>query len=179
MENWKEIKGLEGLYEVSDTGKVRSVPRATLYKDGRIGIHKGRERKQQLNKKGYLAIDLSVKSKQVRKLVHRLVAEAFIPNPDNKEQVNHIDGNKQNNSVDNLEWSTNEENAIHANKHMLKDKTRRAKEVEQYDKEGNLIGTYRSLYNTAKEVNGDAYKISLVCKGKRNFHKNCIWRFKE
>ena len=178
MENWKPIKGLEGLYEVSDTGKVRSLPRTTLYKDGRVGIHKGRERKQQLNKKGYLAIDLSVESKQVRRLVHRLVAEAFIPNPDNKEQVNHIDGNKQNNHVDNLEWTTNEENALHANDNLLKDKFRRAKEVEQVTPEGDSINTYRSLYNAAAAVGGDAYKISLVCRGKRKSHKGYNWKFK-
>ncbi len=100
-ENWKQIKGYEGLYEVSDTGKVR--------RDGHIlkpcVIDRG---------KGYLSVALSKEGKVKKYLVHRLVATAFISNLQNKEQVNHIDGNSLNNVVDNLEWVSNRENTIHA-----------------------------------------------------------------
>lgn len=173
---WKSIKGYEGMYEISKEGEVRSVPRTTHYKDGRIGIHKGRVLKQQNTKKGYLRVDLTKDGVRRSHQIHRLVAEAFIPNPEGKEQVNHRDGCKLNNAVSNLEWNSNEENILHANENGLRGVSRQPKEVEQYDMQGNLIGTYRSFYNAALAVEGDSYKISLVCRGKRKSHKGFIWK---
>ena len=175
---WKYVKGYEGMYEVSTSGEIRSVKRPTVYKDGRIGIHQGRVLKTSINKKGYLRTDLTKEGKRKSVLIHRVVAETFIPNPEGKEQVNHKDGNKLNCHVRNLEWNTNEENILHANENGLRN-TKQPKEVEQYDKEGNLIATYRSQYNAALAVNGDNHKISLVCRGLRKSHKGFIWKLKE
>lgn len=107
MEKWKDINQWEGLYEVSTSGKVRNI------KTGRILVG-------DTNSCGYKRVGLYNKSRRQRFFVHRLVAQAFIPNPNNKPQVNHIDGNKENNRVDNLEWVNQSENEIHAIKNNLK-----------------------------------------------------------
>ena len=103
MEIWRKIEGYEGLYEVSNLGQVRS------FYSGEAKILK-----PWVDKDGYLTVTLYKNGKGYAKKVHRLVAVAFIPNIDNKPQVNHIDGNKQNNTVDNLEWVTSKENIQHA-----------------------------------------------------------------
>jgi len=104
-ENWKDIKGYEGLYQVSDHGRVKSFKR--------LGTPE-RIRKPFPDRYGYLKLNLFKNYKASCRKPHRLVAETFIPNPENKETVNHIDGNKENNHVSNLEWSTMDENMQHA-----------------------------------------------------------------
>lgn len=111
-EIWKPIKGYEGLYEVSNLGRVKSLKR----------FYHTREQilKNKLTENGYYRTELSKNGK--RKLIgtHRIVAQTFIPNDMNKEEVNHKDGNKLNNCVDNLEWCSHSENTIHAYKLGLK-----------------------------------------------------------
>ena len=120
-EIWKAVAGYEGLYEVSNTGKVRSLERITSV--GRRGI--GKELRQYLLPCGYLDVSLSSNGKVKHKRVHRLVANAFCENQDNKDEVNHIDGNKQNNNACNLEWCTKSENMIHAYQEGLQTTTSR------------------------------------------------------
>jgi hypothetical protein len=107
QEQWKPIEGFEGLYEVSDLGNIKS-----LNYNHTIGNVK--LLKPVKNKGDYFQVTLYKDKIQFIKKIHRLVAQAFIPNPDNKPQVNHIDGNKQNNAVSNLEWTTSQENVIHS-----------------------------------------------------------------
>jgi len=111
---WKDVVGFEGYYEVSDTGIVRRKLNDTIYKDGRVARFSQTELKPAIDKKSYQKVYLSVGSKKYTKRVHRLVSLTFIPNPHEKICVNHKDTNKQNNSVDNLEWCTNTENMRHA-----------------------------------------------------------------
>ena len=99
LEVWKDIEGFDGKYQISTWGRVRSVN----------GIMKPYE-----NHKGYLKIGLFKDGKNHKKRISRLVAMAFIPNPDNKQQVDHIDGNRQNNSITNLRWASNKENQRNA-----------------------------------------------------------------
>ena len=123
-EQWRDVKGYEGKYQVSNLGNVRSLDMKQTRFNGLVRCEfqiKGRDLKPfQTGKgykrdQGYLTIKIAGKSYKV----HRLVAEAFLDNPNNFEQVNHIDGNKDNNAVSNLEWCNNKQNAIHAAKNGL------------------------------------------------------------
>ena len=113
-EIWKELPGYEGLYLVSNTGKIKSLDRVVACKNGATRLHKGKELKQFLNERGYLCVVITKNKKSKIKKMHRLVAQTYIDNPLNKPQVNHIDCDKTNNSVENLEWVTNSENMLHA-----------------------------------------------------------------
>lgn len=109
-EEWKQIDGFE-YYYISNLGRVKSTRRwsGTQFYERKkiISLHKHKT-------KGYIYVSISRDGKNYNLRVHRLVAKAFIPNPNNKPQVNHIDGNKENNNINNLEWVTNQENQIHA-----------------------------------------------------------------
>lgn len=114
--------------------------------------------------------------KQKRMRVHRLVAETFIPNPENKPYVNHKDGNRGNNNVENLEWVTPSENTQHAVKTGLI-KPGRGRQVTQYDLQGNEMMTFSSLTEAARETNSNQAKITLCCQRKRDTHNNYQWRY--
>ena len=113
-ELWLAVKGFEGLYEVSDLGRVRSLDRTTKTRGDGKRISKGRVLKFKTDKYGYYCVCLRKNLKNHHKTVHRLIAEVFVENKENKPQVNHIDGNKLNNHYSNLEWCTTQENTEHA-----------------------------------------------------------------
>lgn len=118
-EVWKDIPDFEGLYQVSNYGKVKSLERT---KQGCLEFYRpDKLLKPGLSHNGYQSIHLCNKDKKKSWRVNRLVATVFIPNPDNKPQVNHIDGNKLNNRADNLEWSSPKENTHHAIRTGLSD----------------------------------------------------------
>lgn len=119
VERWRAVKGYEGIYSISNLGNIYSRPRKILNNTGIYRKIKGRLLSKSLDKDGYVIVALSIKCNSSPKKVHRLVAEAFIPNPLNKKQVNHKDLNKQNNEEDNLEWNTSAENIAHAHKNNV------------------------------------------------------------
>jgi hypothetical protein len=114
-EIWLPVNGFEGSYEVSNLGRVRSLDRVVNGRWGKPRFYEGKFMAQRSSSTGYALVSLSrPRERQQVATVHRLVAIAFIPNPEGKPQVNHVDGVKTNNNVKNLEWSTNQENVTHA-----------------------------------------------------------------
>lgn len=122
LEEWKDIEGYEDMYQVSNFGRVKSLSRLLNNKDG-FFYSKEKILKPRKNSRGYVCVVLNKKDGGKDKTIHRLVAEAFIPNPDNKETINHKDANQTNNHVDNLEWNTQKENVHHAMENGLFRKT--------------------------------------------------------
>jgi len=113
MKEFKDIAGFDGLYQISNDGEVLSLNRECNVKGGHRSV-KSRVLKKVIDSRGYFKVTLSKSGAPVKNwLIHRLVALTFIPNPDGKVEVNHIDGDKQNNNVENLEWATRQENAVH------------------------------------------------------------------
>lgn len=172
-EIWKDIKDYEGLYQVSNLGNVKSLDRYVNYKikDTKRKLL-GKSKKLSLNEKGYLKVTLHKNCKGKTREVQRLVAETFIPNPENKPQVNHIDGNKTNNYVTNLEWVTESENMVHAFNIL----ERGLREVKQYDLKGNYISTYKSVKEAGEKNNIARCGISNVLHGKRNKAGGYLWK---
>jgi hypothetical protein len=158
--DWKQSKYPN--YKVSDTGEVMS------YRN-QVNLI------QRPDSGGYMRVSLFYEGKNFNALVHRLVAIAFIPNPENKPQVNHKDGDKSNNCVDNLEWVTNNENQAHRAENGLVFRKR----VVQYDLEGNYIKTYDSLTEAALTNNLRKGNLSNVCLGRKKTLGGYIWRYED
>lgn len=114
IEIWKDISGYEGLYQVSNLGRVKSLARYRSTTIGKDRWYKEKILNNNSFSNGYLFVDLRPRKEKSCFLVHRLVAKEFIPNPSNKKTVNHKDGNRTNNNVSNLEWNTSSENMYHA-----------------------------------------------------------------
>lgn len=119
-EIWKDVLGYEGLYQVSNLGRVKSLSRIVKYQENHSGLRKERILKQNITKSGYVHVVICINKLKKTVKIHRLVALAFIKNIENKHLVNHINGIKYDNKVENLEWVTSSENIIHAHKTGLK-----------------------------------------------------------
>ena len=181
QEVWKDIKGYEGLYQISNYGIIRSLDR--LRNNGISGkyIQKGRIMEPFITR-GYYQVVLRKDGKYKHHNVHRLVAINFIDNKENKPQVNHINGNKLDNTVENLEWCTQSENQIHAYKKGLQKpiygkKNRLSKSIKQYNLKGKFIKEYESSMQAEKETGIYHSNITRCCK---NFYKTAggyKWRF--
>lgn len=159
-EIWKDVKNYEGLYQVSNLGNVKSNQKIL---------------KPNKTHNGYLNVRLYKDNKVKGYGIHRLVAEAFIPNVDNLPQVNHIDGNKKNNNVKNLEWCNAEYNQLHA----IKNGMVKIHKVMQYDLNGNFIKEWESIKLIAKHYNTSHVNIVNCCNGKIKTSNNFIWKYKE
>ena len=178
MEIWKDVAGYEGYYQVSNKGHVRSVERVVPFgKQARTAPAK--ERIKRMDKRGYLTVTLSKGNSLKNAKVHRLVAEAFIPNPCNFPEVNHKDENKQNNSVDNLEWCVHIYNAVYGTK-LERQRKNRSGPIIQCDADGECLKEYESAKHAEFEINGKfTGNISKCLNGKIKTAFGYIWKFKE
>lgn len=161
MEIWKDVKGYEGLYQVSNLGRVKSLERQKSNGKGLVKIDE-KVLTQDITNWGYYRVALYKKGTRKYYKVHRLVAIAFLPNPENKEQVNHIDGDKLNNNVDNLEWNTRIENIHHAKINGLFGNGSNSNYVLLKDDDDNIISQYNSKRKLAEIINVNEGKILEV-----------------
>jgi hypothetical protein len=159
-EIWKDIRGYEGLYQVSDLGRVRR---------GNKLLHLN------TNTYGYKHITLCKNNVPKTVVVHRLVADAFIENPQSKPQINHKDGNKENNTVANLEWVTQGDN----NRHAIKTKLRKARKILLVDGEDNTIREFNNRMEINDFLGRDVCQdlITRCCNGQRKTAYGYIWRY--
>lgn len=164
-EIWKDIKGYEGLYQVSSLGRVRSLDRLVVYKNGKKCLHKGKLLIGTDNGRGYLIVNLRKDGVRKSFLIHRLVAEAFIPNPDNKLTVDHMNRNRADNRMDNLRWATRLEQA---------DNTDNKKPIVAIKGETILY------FESAKQAEKYGFTPSMICnccRGKKKTHCGYEWHY--
>lgn len=164
-EIWKDVVGYEGLYQVSNLGRVKSCKKLIIRKNKGNFILKEKIMKNSVTGYGYYMVNLYKNGKYTHFLVHRLVALAFIPNPLNKPCINHIDAVKTNNKTNNLEWVTYGENNLHALKNNLKDFSKRSFRVAQiYD--NNIVAIFSSIREAEKKTGICDTTINKVINGK-------------
>ena len=165
-EIWCRIKGYEGLYEVSNFGRVKS-----------IGYGKERILKPLRNTRGYLQVNLWKNGEKKTYRVHRLVAQTFIPNPDNLQEVNHKDENKENNSVMNLEWCDRKSNCNYGTRNKrISEKC--SKLVLQFTKDGEFVREWKSARDVQRNLGYYSKNISSCCTGRRKSANGFVWKFK-
>ena len=166
-EIWRDIEGYEGLYQISNKGHVKS-------------LHNGSERilRPVIDKYGYMFVYLYNNNARKYFKIHRLVAQAFISNPENKPQVNHKDENKKNNCIENLEWATAKENSNYGTRNERVADSR-SKPILQYSKSGDFIRGWKSAREVERMLGIANSHIIACCKGKRKSAGGYIWRYKE
>lgn len=166
---WRDVKGYEGLYMVSDSGIVKS-------------CKTGKEKSPFKNRRGYIRVQLWKNNVGRAFSVHRIVAEAFIPNPEGKPQVNHIDENKENNAAANLEWNTQIENHNHGTinqriSRKLTNNPKKSKPIRALTDDGKEVFRFPSVYE-ASRVTGINPSSIRDSAHERNIHGGgYIWRF--
>ena len=163
-EEWKDINGYKGLYQVSNLGRVRSV-------------RYNKERIMELSySHGYLRVGLYKNNKLKSHSVHRLVAQAFLDNPDNLPCVNHKDECKTNNHVDNLEWCSHQYNNTYGT--VIQRRTEKnAKTVYQYTMDGEFVKKWISMKEIELELGFHSTNISACCRGKRPMAYGYVWKY--
>lgn len=177
-EIWKDITGYEGLYQISNMGRVKRLPSVIHLKTGGVKNYRGGVLTPNRGRSAwkYESVSLSKNGEVHAFSIHRLVAMMFVPNPDGKPEVNHIDENIYNNRFDNLEWVSHRENIMSGTVQERIDKGRNKckKKVYQYDKKGNLIKTYDGCVDVEKD--GFSSKcVATCCVGKQKTHKGFVW----
>ena len=163
-EEWRDIKGYEGLYQVSNLGRVKS-------------LNYNRTRKEKIlkpakNKVGYLQVVLYKNKNDKHYTIHQLVAKTFLENPYNFKEINHKDENPLNNESSNLEWCDRKYNINYGNRTI-----KASKKINQYDLEGNFIKQWNSIKEATKTLNIN--NLSACCSGNRKTAGGYVWKYKD
>ena len=171
-EVWKDIPDFEGYYQASNLGRIRSVDRYVKYKntDG-VALRKGKILSPKTSNKGYLETTLMKEGKNYYKRIHQLIASAFLPNPNNYPQINHINEDKKDNRVENLEWCTSRQNTEAYHESRI--------QVFQYTLQGKLLKVWHSITKAAESIGINKTGIQHCCSGnKLKTYGGYIWSYK-
>lgn len=182
VEIWRDIKDYEGLYQVSNLGRVRSVDHYVKHWCGGVRLVKGKIIKPCTVSGGYLGVDLCRNNVSKTYLVHRLVAQAFIPNPKNKRCVNHLNKIRTDNRKENLEWCTHKENNNWLDHNELVSKAQlnqksTSKPVKQCTLDGQFVAEYPSMQEASRQTGICYVSISQCCLGKQKKAGGYVWRY--
>lgn len=178
IEQWRDVSGFEGIYQISNNGVLKSYDRYVAGKFGSKRFQKGKVQRPEITRKGYIRYTMSIKKgSSVRKLAHVLVAQHFIDKVPGKTQVNHKDGVKSNNVFTNLEWATGSENVKHAfetglstpnhnNKGKIGSLASSSKKIQVSNCEGEILGVFDTIQYASKETGIHKGMISRYINGR-------------
>ena len=181
-EVWKDIKGFENIFQISNYGRLKSLSRLVKIKGGKYRLKKEKIIKPSIGTCGYYQYPLRYNNVSKTILIHIEVAKAFVPNDNKLSEVNHKDENKLNNFFENLEWCTRSYNNNYKNRKKREIETQinthpSRKEVQQIDKEGNVIATFQSERD-AERVTGICHNNICDClKGRRKSAGGYFWKY--
>ena len=181
-EIWKDIVGYEGLYQVSNTGKVKSLKRKVYAGRGRMRWQYERILSEnKTNGNGYKIVTLNKEGKGQNKYIHRLVAETFLENKNNYKYINHKDENKSNNSIDNLEFCTAQYNSTYNNLHIrngLKNRNNKySKKILQLNDNDEIINIFPSISEASRQLNVSQQAISDCLRGIQLHSASYKWKY--
>ena len=182
IEEWRPIEGYEGLYEISSYGRVRSLDKYVKSKSESYRLHKGKVLSPEKNTRGYLSVVLSYNGKHKTITVHRLVAQAFLPNPDNLPEINHKDEDKTNNNVTNLEWCDHKYNVNYGTRNIRAKETaikngywtglsRKESMKKYYQENKDKIKEYRKEYSHKYNQKYYQENKDRICEWKKEYYR--------
>ena len=176
-EIWKDIPEYEGIYQINNFGIVKRIERKSKYRKN-VKI-KEKIIKEYIGTWGYKMVSLYKNNHQKTEFVHRLIAKTFIQNPNNYPVINHKDGNKLNNNINNLEWCTVSHNNKEAYRIGIKKPRVNAKKILQLTKDNKIIKEWNSASEVQKKLGYSQGNICEVCNGRRNSANGYVWKYKE
>jgi NUMOD4 motif-containing protein/HNH endonuclease len=188
MEVWKDIPAYEGLYQVSNWGRLKSLPKSVPMPNGRMRNQEERILKQYPNIHGYLLVSIYKNGIKNHTSAHRLIALTFIPNPNNLPQVNHIDGDKLNNHLENLEWVTSSENLKHAfsiglripsthRNNCFNELNAKSRIVQQLTVNGESVKEWPSASEVMRSLGFHSSNIGACARGKIKTAYGFKWKY--